>query len=405
MKKVFFFRLILIGGKFFGSNKSEDDDKMKNKIIIISVLMVMVFGSFNYLYSWKKINKDKIQLAILLDTSGSMQGLIEQAKNQLWKIVNELATAKRDCKSPDLEVALYEYGKSTIPESEGYMRMIVPLTDDLDRISEELFKLRTNGGSEYCGKVIDSAVKELNWNKDNDDYKVIFIAGNEPFTQGQVDFRKACKNAVSKGIIVNTIFCGDYKLGIITKWKEGADLSDGKYMNINHNRKVVYIITPYDNEIVKLGIELNKTYIGYGIRGSVYKKRQEKQDKNATSVNPEVMVQRAMTKSSKIYKNSSWDMVDAQKEGKLNIERIKKEELPNEMKKMTLQERKDYLKKKKIEREKIQTEIKALKIKRNKYIANKRKNKVKEITLDSVIINAVKTQAEKKKFKFKKEQD
>ncbi len=95
--------------------------------------------------------KPRVQMAILLDTSGSMSGLIDQARTELWAIVNEFITAKRDGKAPQLEVALYEYGKSSLPADEGYLRMIVPFTMDLDKISEELFALKTNGGSEYCG--------------------------------------------------------------------------------------------------------------------------------------------------------------------------------------------------------------------------------------------------------------
>src|SRR5213594_1781981 len=98
-----------------------------------------------------------VQIAILLDTSGSMQGLIEQAKGQLWKIVNEFINAKQNGKRPELEVALYEYGKQTLSPATGWIRQIVPLTNDLDKISEELFKLTTNGGEEYCGWVIKDA--------------------------------------------------------------------------------------------------------------------------------------------------------------------------------------------------------------------------------------------------------
>ncbi len=90
-----------------------------------------------------------MEIAILLDTSGSMEGLIDQAKTRLWKIVNDLALAKKSDQSPRIKVALYEYGKSTIPASEGYLRMIVPLSTDLDRVSEGLFSLHTNGGEEY----------------------------------------------------------------------------------------------------------------------------------------------------------------------------------------------------------------------------------------------------------------
>ena len=102
-----------------------------------------------------------IQIAILLDTSSSMSGLIDQAKTQLWSIVNEFVTTRRDGRIPELQVGLYEYGKSSIPAKEGYIRMILPLTTNLDKVSEELFVLKTNGGDEYCGQVIQSAAQGL----------------------------------------------------------------------------------------------------------------------------------------------------------------------------------------------------------------------------------------------------
>ena len=99
----------------------------------------------------------KIQIALLLDTSNSMDGLINQAKSQLWKIVNEFVTAKRDGQRPEFMVALYEYGNSRLEREEGYIRRVLPLTTDLDKVSEQLFALTTNGGQEYCGQVIEVA--------------------------------------------------------------------------------------------------------------------------------------------------------------------------------------------------------------------------------------------------------
>src|SRR6185369_4975439 len=149
-----------------------------------------------------------VQIAVLLDTSGSMEGLIEQAKGQLWKIVNEFLKAKQDGQTPEVQVALYEYGKSSLSPKSGWIRQIQPLTTDLDKISEELFALKTNGVDEYCGWVIKRAVDDLDWSPSADVYKVIFIAGNEPFTQGPVNYAESCKAAITKGIIVNTIHCG-----------------------------------------------------------------------------------------------------------------------------------------------------------------------------------------------------
>ncbi len=200
---------------------------MKRMMITTGLCIVMTASSAVNVARAAEEKPPLIQIAILLDTSGSMSGLIGQAKEQLWTIVNEFVTMKRNGKVPELHVALYEYGKNSIPQSEGYLRMILPLTTDLDKVSEELFALTTNGSSEYCGKVIKAATEGLAWSSSDDDFKAIYIAGNEPFTQGDVDYRKACPAAVAKSIVVNTIHCGRYERGISGKWQDGAVLADG----------------------------------------------------------------------------------------------------------------------------------------------------------------------------------
>jgi len=373
-------------------------DPIMKKTFIIFLLSLLFLFSFNFC-AMGGADQNRVQLAILLDTSGSMEGLIEQAKTQLWKIVNELSRASKRGESINLEVALFEYGKDSIPQDEGYLRMILPFTTDLDKISDELFKLRTNGGEEYCGEVIRSAVKNLNWSKDDENLKIIFIAGNEPFTQGEFHYKTSCYKAETKGIIVNTIFCGNYQEGISTKWKDGADLTNGRYMNIDHNQQIVHISAPQDRILIKLGIKLNTTYIGYGIRGKAKKEMQQEQDANAMSLDEAVMADRAIVKGSKQYKNSSWDLVDAESEGKVKVEELSENELPEEMKEMTVEERKRYLNEKVKERETIQKEINELNEARRIYVAEKMEE-MGDNTLDAVMIKAIRAQAEAKNFKF-----
>jgi hypothetical protein len=194
-----------------------------------------------------------IMLALLLDTSNSMDGLIDQAKSQLWKIVHEVAAAKGgDGTQPNIKIALYEYGNDGLSSEEGYIRQVSGLTEDLDVISEKLFSLRTNGGNEFCGQVIRTSLNQLAWSASNADLKMIFIAGNEPFTQGTLSYELACAEAKKKGVVVNTIYCGDFYDGITLNWKRGADLTGGTFMSIEQNSKTVYIPTPYDDQIAVL---------------------------------------------------------------------------------------------------------------------------------------------------------
>ena len=343
----------------------------------------------------------KIQLSLLLDTSNSMDGLINQAKSQLWSIVNELSKAKCDGESIDLQIALYEYGNDNLPSSEGYIRQVVPLTTDLDEISKGLFELTTNGGNEFCGEVIQSALDQLNWSANAENLQLIYIAGNEPFTQGRVDYKKACLKAKSYNVVVNTIFCGNFNEGINTYWKEGATLTGGSYASIEQNRKTVYIASPYDDAITALNTRLNDTYIVYGRKGAEKKSNQIAQDSNAEFYGKENNVKRIVSKSSHVYKNKSWDLVDASEEKDFSIDKVEKESLPAEMQNLNDSEKVKYIEQKRKERKQIQSEIQSLNIKREKYIIAQKSETDTEEMLDKAITGAIKDQAKAKGITIK----
>ncbi len=302
-------------------------------------------------------------------------------------------------------MALYEYGKSSIPADEGHMRMILPLTTNLDKVSEELFLLETNGGEEYCGMVIQAAVKNLQWSESRDDLKLIFIAGNEPFTQGTVHYVDACKAAINEGIIVNTIHCGSDQAGVDGKWKDGALLADGRYTCIDKDRAIVHIDAPQDAEIARLGVELNATYIAYGSAGAEGLALQKKQDANAMGVAAASNAMRQMSKASGQYRNSRWDLIDRLKEPEAKLEDIDEEALPEEMRGMTMEEKKAYVEGKAARRAEIQEKIRKLGKEREAYVAEERKKlaeKTGKETLDEAIIKIVRTQAAARGFTFEK---
>ncbi|MAP54087.1 vWA domain-containing protein [Altibacter sp.] len=337
-----------------------------------------------------------IKVALLLDTSNSMDGLIDQAKAQLWEIVNELSYAKCRNERPSLQIALYEYGNDNLNAREGYIRKILGFTEDLDDVSKELFSLTTNGGSEYCGTVIQASLEQLDWGNDADDLKMIFIAGNEPFTQGDVHYKDASLNAKEKNVVINTIFCGDYKHGISSYWKDGALLTYGDYMAINHNVETVHIASPYDDVILQLNIELNNTYIPYGAHGKRKVALQMEQDDNAADYSKANAVSRTVTKSSHLYKNATWDLVDAEAEEGFSFTELKKEDLPKELQEKTSSELKRHIAQQRAERERIQKQISELNEKRRTYVISK--SKEASNGLENAMIQALKKQAGKKNY-------
>lgn len=373
------------------------------RLIMTSLVIVFLLGTNIFYAKAEKDAKAKnIKIALLLDTSNSMDGLIDQAKSQLWELVNELSKANCNDIAPTLNIALYEYGNDRLSSQEGYIRQVTSLTDDLDQISEDLFSLRTNGGSEYCGKVIQTCINQQEWSSSSADLQIIFIAGNEPFTQGDIDYRAACADAKEKGIIVNTIHCGSFAEGVKGKWKDGALKANGEFMCIEQNKKTVFIPSPYDEKISILNDEMNKTYLGYGTRGRSKKEAQVMQDSNAARYGQANSVKRAVSKSSAFYKNSSWDLVDAAQEDEFEIESIKEDALPKEMKGLSTAEKEKFIQDHADKRVKIKKEISALNKRRETFVKEKRSELNQDDgMLNIAMIKAIRSQAITKGFEFK----
>lgn len=312
--------------------------------------------------------ENTIQVAILLDTSNSMDGLIDQAKSRLWNIVNTLTTLKYGGKTPKIEIALYEYGNDGISDK-NWIRKVTPLTQDLDLISEKLFSLKTNGGTEYCGAVIKDATSQLEWNDSTNSMKLVYIAGNEAFDQQGINYKEAIADAKKKNIYINTIFCGSRDEGIRTFWQDGATQGNGKFFNIDSDRKIVYIATPFDDRISECNVRLNDTYIGYGSTGSSKKIMQETQDYNAASMSQSNSVERTVAKSKKsAYRNDSWDLVDKAESDKNYINTINTDDLPAEFKGKSKAEIAKIVDQKSKDRDNLQKEIAELAVKRQAFI-------------------------------------
>lgn len=335
-----------------------------------------------------------IKLGILLDTSNSMDNLIEQVKSQLWNIINQLSTARKSNQNANIQIALYQYGNDNLEKEQGYIEQVLPLTDDLDLLSEKLFSLTTNGGEEYCGQVIEQATNELNW-ENFGGLNLIFIAGNESFTQGIVHFKNTCNNATNKDITINTIFCGDNYTGINSSWKEGATISEGNYFNIDMNQKTVYTST----DIEALNDQLNNTYVPFGLSGKDKKSNQIAQDYNSIGYGSANATSRIISKSSHLYNNSSWDLVDAKNQSKIVLSDIKTEDLPEEMKSMNGIEKTKYIEEKSEKRKKTQLQIKQLSQQRSSFLTNQNANENNK-NFDYSMMTAIRLQAEKKGFTF-----
>lgn len=344
----------------------------------------------------------RVQIALLLDTSNSMDGLINQARSRIWKIVTAMSTARHDKTATTLELALYEYGNSRLSEQSGYLRMVSDFTTDLDQVSERLHSLTTHGGEEYCPTVIVASVDNLGWSPNTNDLHMIIIAGNEPFDQGVITPQEACKAANRKGITITTLFCGNDQEGRRTGWYDGATCSGGAYHAINTDAAIAYVTTPYDKELQALNGRLNGTYLHYGAQGQKFKARQSEQDANAVQLNAAVMSDRIAAKASGAYSNSTWDIVDLTRTNPVAAAELKEEELPKELQGKTAPQRTILINQLTVERESINKSIRILDAKRADFIEQARKTQAsRPSTIDEVILKSIRALAEKKGFAMK----
>lgn len=346
----------------------------------------------------------RIQIAILLDTSGSMDGLIDQTRREIWDTVTTLTRASRDGKKPKIDLALYKYGIVDHPET-GYVQQVAPFTDALDLLSARLMELQTTGSEEYCGQVIHDAVNDLGWSTNPDDMKMIFIAGNESFDQGPFRPHAAIAEARAKGITVTTIHCGPEDQAVTEGWRQAAVAGAGQALQINHNEAVVQIAAPQDKEIMELGDELEKTYVPYGAAGVA----------NASTRGAQVQQQKALKTyaSSTIARNEvcnglddgceglidnrGWDLVSANAAG-TDVGALPG--LPDSVKAMTPEQRKAWLDAQKAKRDQLQARIHELGIERDRFVAQARQKAAGAGTAGQAMIGSVRQQAVGTRWSF-----
>ncbi len=347
-------------------------------------------------------NAHVVELAICLDTSGSMDGLLNSARQKLWTIVNDLAKAEP---TPRLRVALLSYGNDGHNPENGWVKVETPFTEDLDTVSQRLFGLTTHGGTELVGRVVQVSLQELDWHASAGALRMIFVAGNESADQDdQIAARTICKQASESGIDVNSIYCvyGDDDSEVMSGWRELGRAGNGEFAMIDQDNGSVVIATPYDQTLIRLSGELNETYIPFGDAGQAGCSNQAAQDANAEQLNSANAASRAATKAGKLYSCGSWDLVDAIRNGEVDLAEVAEEDLPEDMRALTHAQRLAKIEAMQQRRTELQTQISELDQLRqtllNKELARQATTEV--VSFDLAIRSAIRTKAEVLGFTF-----
>ncbi len=367
--------------------------------LVLLLTMLMAFSSGSMIADDDVVTLERpVDVVFCIDTSDSMEDLLDSARARIWDVINELA---RMSPTPDLHVGLISFGTDAGGETDGWIVKHSELTDDLDHVYAKLMELTVAGSEEQVGRVLHEAVRNMNWSRDPEALKIIFVAGNESADQARetYDFREAALRARSEGIIVNALFAGSRNQGVAELWDQVARLGEGNFSAIDLAAGLSQIATPHDDDLLELNASLNRTYLPYGEGGEKGLANQVAQDRNASRLGVQSCSSRIVAKGSSLYTNASWDLVDASLQGGFDLVRIADDQLPEAMRSMNAGERSSYVDRKRAEREAIQQEIQRLSDEREQFVRAEVARLRNEVGLDDAMREAIRSQAQAKGFK------
>ncbi len=326
--------------------------------------------------------KPVVEVAFVLDTTGSMSGLIENAKRKIWSIATSIVDT-----NPDAEVR-DGAGCLSRPRDE-YVTKKFDLTTDIQGLYAELLKFRAQGGGDWpesVNEALDVAVTKLNWSQEKHVRRIVFLVGDAPPQMKYEQDRKypeVLKDAKARGILVNAVQAGSAR-DTERFWREIAQLGDGKYIPIPQDGGVArVIVTPYDREIIELQIRLNRTVLPYGKRAQQMDIRNRLDNVAAAPSSTATEIAVYQNKVRKGVVSTDGDLVADAAAGRVQLESIPEAELPEALQKLSQAERKAELQRQSAERKMLDEKLSELVKKRDKFAAAERKKEPKDAKKDS----------------------
>lgn len=346
----------------------------------------------------QKKDPPRVEIVFALDTTGSMGGLIDAAKKKVWSIASEIVRGKP---TPLLRVGLVGYRD----KRDAYVTKITPLTEDLDKVYEDLMKFQAGGGGDHPENVrqaLHESLTKIEWTREDGVLRIVFLVGDAPPHLDYTDvptLKEICESACRSAIIINTVRCGG-NADTARVWQEIARKSEGTFVSIDQSGGVVAVATPYDKQLSELSDRLGKTVVAYGRAEDRKALREAEKKAKGYAAAPKAARASAKARSRRLSKD---DLVDALKDKRVKLEELKQEELPEELKKLKPAERKAYVEKKSKEREEIRAKIVELSKKRDEFIKKELKKRGVRDAFDEVVLEALRKQAKKVGVTFEKE--
>ena len=391
---------------------------MKNKIIIISLLVIGLFQLQAVKPSNFNVAKTRVQpiqnpqptsiqedttlnyeIVFCLDATGSMSGLISTAKEKIWDIVTGVSQ-NQEVKKIKLGMIFYR------DKGDQFVTKFYPLTENIDSIYTELLAIDANGGGdapESVNLALHEAVSKMKWSKDASSFRTIFLVGDCPphMDYNEVKYPESCATANQKNIVINTIKLGAACEDAIPHFKKIATLTNGTYLQLGQNAADVVINTPYDDSIVYYSrlIDESKIYYGTAATKEVMYLNKTKSIELYDKSSKTSTVSRAQYNSSTAGKKNGFgrnELVQEIIENKISLDSIKPTDLPDELKDLSKEEQLKTVEKLKVEREENMKKLDEYVKQKDTYIRTEKAKSPEKESFSEEVVKTLKVQSKKK---------
>ena len=347
----------------------------------------------------------RVEIVFVLDTTGSMGGLIQGAKDTIWSIVNQVSTARPE---PEIRLGLVGFRD----RGDSYVTTITALTDDLDAVYKALTAFEAGGGGdtpESVNLALFEAVTKMEWSNDPKTYRTIFLVGDAPPKSypDEKQHPEICKMAIEKDVVINTVQCGDMT-ETRPPWQTIARAAEGRYFHVPQSGGVAVLETPFDADLARLGLELDGTTVYFGEVKMQEEMRLRKSDAAAVSrvASASASAERSVFQTSASGMSNFLgqnELVAAVEGGQVELGALPAEQLPPEMQALDEAGRRAYVEEKSAARKKAKDEITKLSEQRQKFIAEERARQAGTDTassFDRAVGDALREQGAKKGLMF-----
>jgi len=373
---------------------------MKKTVILLTLAIAIDWSQILNAKTQAGETKPRIEVCFVLDTTGSMGGLIEGAKQKIWSIANEMISAKP---TPELKLGLIGYRD----RGDEYVVKSFQLTDDIDSIYGHLRDFKAEGGGdepESVNEALAEAIEKMPWSQERKVLKIIFLVGDAPPHMDYADgpkYPELCRIAAKKDLVINTVQCGSIA-ETTSIWKEIAKLSEGSYAGIAQSGGVAVIATPMDDELARLNKKIGATLIPYGdaaLQREVAAKQAFAESAPASAAADRLSYNARTGKAVQ----GRGELLDALANNEVKLDEIDQKDLPTEFQKLTKQEKEARIAKTRAERDRLQKQVQDLAKKRESYIQaeNKRLAEAgKGDGFDEKVAETIHQQAERKGISY-----